>query len=52
MLVDDEENKFDGYINETEYTHQFIYPLIKEVLHDCDVKFRLYVQRLLDVTAS
>lgn len=41
MLVDDEENKFEGYLNETEYTHQFIHPLFKEVLYNCDIKFRL-----------
>lgn len=41
MLETDEENKFDHCLNEVEYTHQFIYPMLKEVLYDCPIRFRL-----------
>ncbi|CEP15853.1 hypothetical protein [Parasitella parasitica] len=41
MLETDNENKFSGHMNEVEYTHQFLFPLIKEVLYDCLIKFKL-----------
>jgi hypothetical protein len=41
MLEADGENKFAGLLNENEYTHQFLYPMFKQVLHDCPIKFRL-----------
>ncbi|KAI8883431.1 hypothetical protein K501DRAFT_333340 [Backusella circina FSU 941] len=41
MMEADNENKFVGHLNENEFTHQYLYPMFKQVLHDCPLKFRL-----------
>lgn len=41
MLEADGENKLAGLLNENEYTHQFLNPMFKQVLHNCPIKFRL-----------
>lgn len=38
-VVAGEENKLvGGLMNETEYTFDFIRPIMKQVLHDCNIK--------------
>ncbi|KAI7903102.1 uncharacterized protein BX663DRAFT_60872 [Cokeromyces recurvatus] len=41
ILETDDQNKFHCCLNEIEYTHQFIYPALKEVLYDFQVRFKL-----------
>jgi hypothetical protein len=41
MMVTDGENKLAGLLNENKFTHQFLHPMLKQVLHDCPLKFRL-----------
>ncbi|GAN10897.1 hypothetical protein MAM1_0424d10447 [Mucor ambiguus] len=52
MLETDGVDKFNCYLNEVEFTHHFVYPLLREILDVCEVEFRLSEHHLQCAAAN